>query len=126
MKAILLSAALLLAPAAAAMAQAPATQAMPHHHQANPHKAALRMGRQLGLSPDQQARVEPILAERQQKAAAIRANTQLSDVERHQQTKAMHRATRVEMSSVPTPDQMRQMEAMHHARHSATTPATGV
>lgn len=129
MKAILLCAALLLTPAVAVMAQAPAapaTQTTPQHHHVNPHKAALRMGQQLGLSADQETRLEPILAERQQKSDAIRANTQLSDADRHQQLKAMHHATQAEMSSVLTPDQMRQMKAMHHARHTATTPTTGV
>ena len=130
MKTILLFAALLVAPAAAVMAQAPAplaTQATPQRQRhGNPHKAALRMGQQLGLSADQQARLEPILTQRQQKADGIRANTQLSDAERRGQLKAVHRESRAEMKQVLTTDQMRQMKAMHHARHAATTPTPGV
>lgn len=126
MKALVLSAALLLPALAGVNAMASLHPQVDATHHANPHRAALRLGRTLNLSPDQQTRLEPILAERQQKADAIRANTQLSDVDRHQQMKAMHRATRAEMSSVLTPDQMRQMKAMHRARHAAATPSTGV
>lgn len=129
MKRLLLLAALLSAPVVAATAQAPAApvQGAPRHtDHASPHKAAARIGRELNLSADQQARLEPILAERRQKAAAVWANTQLSAAERHQHLKVIHRETRAEMSSVLTPEQMRQMKAIHHARHAATTPTTGV
>ncbi len=131
MKAILLSAALLVVPAAAVVAQAPsapAAQAMPaqpRHHR-SPHTVALRMERRLGLSADQEARLEPIVAERQQKVAAIRSNTQLSDAERHQQLKAIQRDSRAQMSGVLSPGQMQQMDAMRHARHTAAAPAAGV
>lgn len=128
MKTILLSAALLLAPAAAVLAQAPSAPAaqtmaaQPGHHR-SPHKVALRMEKRLGLSADQEAKLEPIVAERQQKVAAIRSNTQLTDAERHQQLKAVHRDSLQQMSSVLTPDQMQQMRAMHKARHAATAPS---
>ena len=131
MRAILLFAALLVAPAAAVVAQAPsalAAQAMPaqpRHHR-SPHKVALRMEKRLGLSADQEARLEPIVAERQQKVAAIRRDTQLSDAERHQQLKAVHRDSRAQMSSVLTPAQMQQMDAVRHARRTTATPTAGV
>ena len=84
------------------------------------------MEKRLGLSADQEARLEPIVAERQQKAAAIRSNTQLSDAERHQQLKAIQRDSRAQMSGVLSPGQMQQMDAMRHARHTAAAPAAGV
>ena len=52
--------------------------ATPAHHVPDPHKMALRMGRELNLSADQTAKLEPILAERQQKVQALRADTTLT------------------------------------------------
>lgn len=129
MKTLVLSAAMLIL-TAGAYAQAPIVnnpQAAPiaRHHHHNPHKAAAKMAKQLGLSADQQARVEPILADRQQKVDAVRANTQLSPVEQHQQIKAIHREARTQLGSVLTPDQLQQMKPMHHSKHSATVAPTG-
>ena len=72
------------------------------------------MGQELGLSPDQTAKLEPIIADRQQKVQALRADTSLTDAQRRQQIKTVHKAERMQLSNVLTPDQMRQMKAMHH------------
>lgn len=128
MKILLLSAALILAPASfvAQSASQPAQQTAPQGRPANAHKAAVRLARTLNLSADQQARLEPILAERKQKMDALRANTQLPDAERKQQMKAIRQQSRAQMSTVLTPDQMQQVKAMHHAHQAPSTSPSGI
>lgn len=130
MTAILLCAALTLLPATAAFAQASPAPAAPQatverHHGNKPHKAAVRMGKELNLSADQQARLEPILAERRDKMAAVRANPQLSDADRHQQIKAIKQGARSEMGGVLSPDQMQQLKSMHRGRHAEPAAPAG-
>ena len=119
MKRLLSLAALVLAvSSSSAFAQMSAPDTAPpaqvQRHARNPHKAAMRISQQLGLTPDQTAKLEPIIADRQQKVQALRADTSLTDAQRKQQIKTVHKAERMQLSNVLTPDQMRQMKAMHH------------
>ena len=88
-----------------------------HHHAPDPHRAALHMSKKLNLTPDQTARVEPILADREQKVAALRANTALTPDQRHEQMHAIHQATEQQLAGVLSPDQLTQLKAMHHEHH---------
>ena len=81
------------------------------------------MGRRLTLTPDQPAKLEPILAERQQKMQAVKADSTLTPDQRHKQLHAIGKSTRDEMAGVLTPDQMQQMKAMHK-RHEAKQQST--
>jgi protein CpxP len=119
MKRLLSLAALVLAvssSAAFAQMSAPVTapSAQVQHHAHNPHKAAMRISQQLGLSPDQTAKLEPIISDRQQKVQALRADTSLTDAQRKQQIKTVHKSERMQLSNVLTTDQMKQMKAMRH------------
>ena len=95
-------------------------------HEPNPHKAAMRISQQLGLSPDQTAKLEPILADRQQKVQAVRADTSLTDAQRKHQLKTIHQTERMQLSNVLTPDQMKQVKAMRHNRGKTPAAPTGV
>ena len=95
-------------------------------HAPNPHKAAMRIAKELGLTSDQTARLEPILAERQQKMQALRSNTSLSDTDRQQQMKTIRQGTRAELKGVLTPDQIKQFKAMRHSHAEQTAKPTGV
>jgi Spy/CpxP family protein refolding chaperone len=129
MKQIVLTSALLLSfagTAAFAQTAAPQTQAThKHHHRAHdPHKTALKMGKKLGLSQDQTAKLEPILAERQQKMKALRTDTSLTADQKKDQRRQIQESTRTEMSGVLTPEQMQQLHAMRQGhRHGAKTGA---
>lgn len=136
MKQIVLTSALLLsfagtaafAQTAAPQAQAAAPQTQtPHkqHYRAhNPHKTALKMGKKLNLSRDQTAKLEPILAERQQKMKALRTDTTLTADQKKDQRHQIQENTRTELSGVLTPDQMQQLKNMRQAhRHAAKTGA---
>ena len=91
----------------------------------DPHKAAMRLSRQLGLSPDQTAKLEPILADRQEKVQALRADTSLTDAQRKRQMKTIHQAERLQLSNVLTPDQMKQMKAMRRDHGKAAGAPAG-
>ncbi|WP_047486959.1 hypothetical protein [Terriglobus sp. TAA 43] len=134
MKQIVLTSAFLLsfagtaafAQTAASQAQtaAPQTQVAHKHHRGahNPHKTALKMGKKLGLSQDQTAKLEPILAERQQKMKALRTDTTLTADQKKDQRRQIQESTQTEMSGVLTPDQMQQLKTMRQAhRHAAKT-----
>lgn len=104
----------------------PAAPAQVQRHAPNPHKAAMRMSQQLGLSPDQTAKLEPILADRQQKVQALRADTSITDAQRKQQMKTIHQTERMQLSNVLTPDQMKQMRAMRHNHAKPAAAPAGV
>ncbi len=97
------------------------TQAAPgggyHHHTPNPQKQAEHLARQLNLTPDQTARIEPILASRDQQVEALRANQQLTPQDRHQQMRSINEQAQQGMNGVLTPDQMAQLKAMRHHGH---------
>jgi len=109
--------------AAAPQTQSPQTQVTHKHHRAhNPHKTALKMGKKLGLSQDQTAKLEPILAERQQKMKALRTDTTLTADQKKDQRRQIQESTQTEMSGVLTSDQMQQLKTMRQARrHAAKT-----
>jgi Spy/CpxP family protein refolding chaperone len=108
-------------PANDATAQQPADQ-LGHRHRRNfnPQKAAQHLGKRLGLSADQTAKLEPILATQQQKMASLHADTSLTPDQRREQFRAIHKDTQTQLASVLTPDQLQQLQSMHrpHGRRS--------
>ncbi len=93
-------------------------QTAPAHSRHSPHKMAMKLGRKLNLSADQTAKLEPILAERQQKMQALKADATLSPDQMKAQRHAIAKNTHDELAGVLTPDQMEQMKSMHK-RHEA-------
>ena len=87
------------------------------HHQPNPHRQALMLSRRLNLTPDQTAKLEPILADRQQKIDALRANTALTPQGMHQQMHALREQEKSQLATVLTPEQQEQLKSMQHGRH---------
>lgn len=123
---VLTSALFLSLTGATAFAQitAPQTPVQKHMHAPNPHKAALKMSKKLGLSQDQTTKLEPILAERQQKMKALRADSTMTDDQKKDQRRQIQQNTRTELSGVLSPDQMQQLKTMKQARrHNAKTGA---
>ena len=105
-------------PDAAAPSQtAPAQEAGHHRHSPNPQKQAARLSKELNLTPDQTAKIEPILASRDQEQQALWQNQQLTPQDRHQQMRSINEQSEQQMSSVLSPDQMAQLKAMHHRGH---------
>ena len=98
--------------------QAPAAQGYHHHHAPNPQKQAEYISRQLNLTADQTAKIEPILATRDQQMQDLHQNAQLSEQDRHQQMHAINEQAQQGMATFLSPDQMAQLKAMRHGhRH---------
>jgi hypothetical protein len=88
-------------------------------HKPNPARETARLTRQLNLSPEQATKLEPILADRDQKMAALWSNQALAPQDKHQQMRAIQQSTRQQLESVLTLGQIQQMQSMHHGRHGA-------
>ena len=84
-------------------------------HTPDPHRQAMRIAKQLSLTPDQTAKLEPILADRDQKIADLRTNTALAPRDARKQMHAIQQRTRSQLSSVLTADQVTQLDSMRHA-----------
>jgi len=91
---------------------APAVKA--HHHARNPQREAARLGKKLNLSSDQTAKLEPILADRDQKIAALKSDTTITPMIAQKQMHAIHEQTRQQLATVLTPDQLQQLKSRHH------------
>jgi len=87
---------------------------MHQHHAPSPEHQAKHLSKVLNLTPDQTAKLEPILASRDQQMQAIHANGQLTQADARQQMRALHQSTEQQLATVLTPDQLQQMKAMHH------------
>ena len=81
----------------------------------DPHRRAMRIAKQLNLTPDQTSKLEPILADRDQKIAALRADTSIAPSDAKKQMHAIQQSTRSQLSRVLTPDQLNQLKSMQRA-----------
>lgn len=111
-----------------ALAQASSPTATPQvrRHAHNPHREAMKMSQKLNLSADQTAKLEPILANRDQKVTSLRSNTALSPQDMKTQMHAIRKETRQQLNAVLTPEQMQQLKTMrrgHGAPPQGPTPA---
>ncbi len=87
------------------------------HHKPNPVHEAKHLTKALNLTPDQTARLEPVLANRDRQMEAIRSNGQLTQHDARQQMKALHQSTEQQLAGILTPDQFTQMKQMHRGPH---------
>ena len=124
MKRILLSASLALALSGTLVFAQSTTAPSPagkhfHHHSHNPQQEAAWLSKKLSLSSDQTAKLEPILADRNQKMTELWSNTSITPEEKKQQMRTIHQNTKQQLATVLTPDQLEQMKSMHHHHHGA-------
>jgi protein CpxP len=101
-----------------------------HHHAHNPQREAAKLSKKLNLSSDQTAKLEPILADRDKKIAALNNDTTISPAVMKQQRQAIRQQTRQQLATVLTPDQIQQLRGMRHGngrgqqqQSAPTTPA---
>jgi protein CpxP len=105
---------------------APPLTAKRHAHVHNPQREAARLSKSLNLSSDQTAKLEPILADRDQKIATLKSDPTISPMIVKKQMHAIHQQTQQQLATVLTPDQLQQMRSQHH-NHGApaqTSPQT--
>ena len=92
----------------------------------------MRLAKQLNLTPDQTSKLEPILASRDQKIAALRSDTSLTQDQKKEQFRSIHQNTKQQLSSILTPEQMEQMKSFHghrgghHQGQPQTPPPSGL
>ena len=87
-----------------------------HQHTHNPQREAAKLSKKLNLSADQTAKLEPILADRDSKIAALTNDKTISPVVMKQQMKAIHQQTRQQLAAILTPDQLQQIKSRHHGQ----------
>jgi hypothetical protein len=87
------------------------------HRQPSPQREVKHLTKVLNLTPDQAAKLEPVLANRDEQMKAIHSNGQLTQQDARQQMKALHQSTEQQLASILTPDQLSQMKQMHRGPH---------
>jgi periplasmic protein CpxP/Spy len=97
---------------------APAQQGQ-RPHAPNPARAAHRLGRQLGLTPDQVAQIQPILANRQQQMETLRADSTLTQQDRRAKAHGIAEGSRTQIEALLTDTQKQQYEQMLAQRRAA-------
>jgi periplasmic protein CpxP/Spy len=81
-------------------------------HAPNPARVAHRLGRQLGLTEDQVAQIQPIIANRQQQMTSLRADTTLSPQDRKAKARGIMQDSRNQIEALLTDTQKQQYEQM--------------
>jgi protein CpxP len=105
---------------------APDQHAMP-----DPQKQTARLSRKLQLTPDQAAKIEPIIAMRQQQMQQMRADTSASPRDLHQKMRALKQSTDSQIQAILTDSQRQQYQQMQqqamqkHMEHKQGAPAAG-
>ena len=83
----------------------------------------MRLSKKLNLSADQTAKLEPILADRDQKMTALKANTAVSPQDRKAQARTIFQDSKQQIDGVLTPEQVQQMKTMRRGRGGQGQPA---
>lgn len=115
---------LLSAGMAFVFAQAPANQSAAPSHEGRQHRTfdpgqqAAHLGKRLGLSNDQVAQIQPILADRVQKMQTLRSDTSLSQEDRHTKVQAIMQDTNSKIEALLSDTQKQQFEQMLAQRRS--------
>ena len=109
-----------------ASAQAPAQRPA---HVPNPRHQAKKMAKALSLTPDQVAKIEPILADRDQQVQSLRSDTTLAPNDRKAKMHAIRQDTDTRIEAILNDTQKQQYEQIKQSRKAnrhqqATAPAT--
>lgn len=70
------------------------------------------ISQQLNLTPEQKAKVLPILADEAPKVQAIRNDNSLSKIQKVQHIKALHQQTDPQMKAILSPEQYQKLQAI--------------
>jgi protein CpxP len=108
-------------------AQAPAAsaQAQTGHHAPDPQRQAKKMAKKLGLSSDQVAKIEPILADRAQQAQTVRADATLAPQDRAARLRGIRQDSDGKIEALLTDqqkqtyEQLKQNRKSHHQQQTA-------
>jgi periplasmic protein CpxP/Spy len=87
-------------------------------HAPNPARAAHRLGKQLGLTQDQVAQIQPIIASRQQQMESLRADSTLTQQDRRAKAHSIMQGSRTQIEALLSDSQKQQYEQMLQARRA--------
>jgi Spy/CpxP family protein refolding chaperone len=85
-------------------------------HAVDPARAAKHLGKQLGLTQDQVAQIQPIIAERQQQVESIRADQSLMPRDRRMKMRSVMMDSRNKIEALLTDPQKQQFDEMLASR----------
>jgi periplasmic protein CpxP/Spy len=105
-------------PAAANTTSAPQTSPAQPHKAPDPQRQTMRIAKKLGLTADQQAKIEPILADRDQQVQNLRANTNLDPKERRAQLHGVVRDSDSKIEALLNDTQKQQYEQLKQDRRA--------
>jgi Spy/CpxP family protein refolding chaperone len=88
------------------------TQPGDQHRTFDPARQAAHLGKRLGLSSDQVAQIQPILADRFQKMQTLRANNSLSQQDRRTQARAIMQDSNTKIEALLSDTQKQQYEQL--------------
>ncbi len=77
-----------------------------------PDRVMKMMTAKLGLTDDQQAKIAPIIADRQQQVKALMADTSSRPFQRQRKAKQIRETSDAKINAVLTPDQQKQYAAL--------------
>jgi periplasmic protein CpxP/Spy len=100
----------------ASSAQPPA--ATQPQHVPNPEHQAKKMAKQLSLTPDQQAKIEPILADRDQQMQSVRSDTTLSPQDRRAKVRGIRHDSDSRIEALLNDTQKQQYEQLKQSRRA--------
>lgn len=110
-----------------AQTDAPPATPKPKHMDSNPHREMKKLSKDLSLTSDQQAKIEPIITSRDQQVQALEADTTLAPKQQKKQMRSAKLAADAQIEAVLTDaqkTQYEQMKANKGGKHSAI-PAAG-
>lgn len=81
----------------------------------DPQKQTARLSRKLQLTPDQAAKIEPILQNRQQQMAQLRGDTSQAPRDLHQKMRALRQQSDSQIQAILTDSQRQQYLQMQQA-----------
>lgn len=103
--------------ASAETSQAPSAQQPVHAP--NPQRQARKMAKKLGLTPDQESKIEPILADRAQQMQSVRSDSTIAPQDRKAKIHGIRRDSDSRIEAVLTDTQKQQYEQMKQSHKAA-------
>ena len=102
-------------PAESAQSPAPSSAQQPAHVP-NPQHQTKKMTRELGLTPDQQSKIEPLLADRDQQVQSVRSDTTLLQKDRKVKLRAIRQDSDSKIEALLSDTQKQQYEQIKQSR----------
>ena len=85
-------------------------------HVPNPQHQAKKMAKELGLTPDQVSKIEPILADRDQQVQSLRSDSTLAPKDRKQRVHGIRRDSDSKIEAILNDSQKQQYEQIKQTR----------